>query len=41
MATHGRELTGPQLDFALWHLGVLGPEAGTMGEHHRTLTLRY
>jgi Potential Queuosine, Q, salvage protein family len=37
----GRQITGPQLDFALWHAGVLGPEASTMGEHHRTLTLRY
>ncbi len=41
MVAHGRTLTGPELDFALWHLGVLGPEAGAMGEHHRTLTLRY
>lgn len=41
MAEHGRPLTGPQLDFALWHAGVLGPEASAMGEHHRTLTLHY
>lgn len=41
MAAHGRPITGPQLDYALWHAGVLGPDSATMGEHHRTLTLRY
>ena len=41
MAALGRSITGPQLDFALWHAGVLGPLAGQMGEHHRTLTLHY
>lgn len=41
LAAHGRVLTGPQLDYALWHEGVLGPDALAMGEHHRTLTLRY
>lgn len=38
---HGRSITGPQLDFALWHAGVLGPDAAHMGEHHRTLTMHY
>lgn len=41
LAAHGRALTGPQLDYALWHEGVLGPDALAMGEHHCTLTLRY
>jgi hypothetical protein len=41
LGAHGRPITGPQLDFALWHAGVLGPDATSMGEHHRTLTLRY
>ena len=31
----------PALDFALWESAVLGPDADTMGEHHRTLTLAY
>jgi hypothetical protein len=37
----GNPVTTPALDFALWESAVLGPEAGTMGEHHRTLTLAY
>jgi hypothetical protein len=41
MAAHGSPITGPRLDFALWHSGVLGPDAGSMGEHHRTLTMKY
>ena len=41
MARSGRTVTGPQLDYALWHAGVLGPDAGRMGEHHRTITMRY
>ena len=31
----------PSLDYALWHDAVLGPDAGKMGEHHRTVTLAY
>jgi len=41
MASAGRSVTGPELDYALWHAGVLGPDAGRMGEHHRTITMRY
>jgi hypothetical protein len=41
MAAAGRAVTGPQLDYALWYEGVLGPEADAMGEHHRTITMRY
>jgi hypothetical protein len=41
MAAHGCTITGPRLDFALWHAGVLGPDAEVMGEHHRTLTMKY
>lgn len=37
----GNPVTAPMLDFFLWHQAVLGPEAGTMGEHHRTLTMAY
>jgi hypothetical protein len=41
MTRAGRAVTGPQLDYALWHEGVLGPDADAMGEHHRTITMRY
>ena len=37
----GNPVTTPALDYALWERAVLGPDAGTMGEHHRTLTLAY
>ncbi len=37
----GNPVTGPALDYALWSRAVLGPEAGRMGEHHRTVTLAY
>lgn len=37
----GAEVTAPALDYFLWESAVLGPEAGTMGEHHRTITLAY
>lgn len=37
----GRNVPIPSLDYALWHAAVLGPEAGTMGEHHRTVTMAY
>jgi hypothetical protein len=37
----GRNVPIPSLDYALWHDAVLGPDAGTMGEHHRTLTMAY
>jgi hypothetical protein len=35
------DVSTPALDYALWESAVLGPDAGTMGEHHRTLTLAY
>jgi hypothetical protein len=37
----GADVTAPALDYFLWESAVLGPEAGTMGEHHRTITLAY
>jgi hypothetical protein len=37
----GRNVPSPALDYALWHDAVLGPEAGKMGEHHRTVTMAY
>jgi hypothetical protein len=39
--SRGRRIGTPQLDFALWSDAVLGPEAGSMGEHHRTPGLAY
>ena len=41
MTRAGRAITGPELDYALWYSGVLGPDADAMGEHHRTITMRY
>jgi hypothetical protein len=37
----GNVVTTPQLDYWLWAEAVLGPTAGAMGEHHRTLTEAY
>ncbi len=37
----GTPVTGPALDYRLWHTAVLGPDAARLGEHHRTLTLDY
>jgi hypothetical protein len=37
----GRNVPIPSLDYALWHDAVLGPDAGRMGEHHRTITMAY
>jgi hypothetical protein len=37
----GNSVPIPSLDYALWHDAVLGPNAGSMGEHHRTVTLAY
>jgi hypothetical protein len=34
-------ISTPALDYALWESAVLGPDADSMGEHHRTLTLAY
>ncbi|MFO7548435.1 MAG: queuosine salvage family protein [Acidimicrobiia bacterium] len=41
LAARGRHLSTPRLDYALWSDAVLGPEAGAMGEHHRTPGLAY
>jgi hypothetical protein len=41
LQVRGNQVTTPALDYALWESAVLGPEAGAMGEHHRTLTLAY
>jgi hypothetical protein len=40
---HDRDnpVTAPALDYHLWSEAVLGPDAGSFGEHHRTLTLKY
>ena len=37
----GVEVAGPALDYRLWSIAVLGPEANQFGEHHRTLTMAY
>jgi len=37
----GADVIPPALDYALWESAVLGPEADSLGEHHRTLTLAY
>ena len=41
LVARGNPVTAPALDYALWSRAVLGPEAGRMGEHHRTVTLAY
>lgn len=41
VAEAGNPVTTPQLDYWLWSEAVLGPEAGAMGEHHRTVTEAY
>jgi hypothetical protein len=41
LASFGRPVGTPQLDYALWSDAVLGPAAGSMGEHHRTPGLAY
>lgn len=37
----GNPVTAPALDYRLWSEAVLGPDAASFGEHHRTITLRY
>ncbi|MGI9615191.1 MAG: queuosine salvage family protein [Acidimicrobiales bacterium] len=37
----GNPVTAPGLDYFLWSQAVLGPEAASFGEHHRTVTMRY
>jgi hypothetical protein len=41
LRARGNNVSTPALDYALWESAVLGPDAATMGEHHRTLTLAY
>jgi hypothetical protein len=41
LQARGVDVSTPALDYALWESAVLGPDAGSMGEHHRTLTLAY
>jgi len=41
LRSRGATVTGPALDYRLWSIAVLGPEAASFGEHHRTVTLRY
>lgn len=37
----GNPVTPPALDYRLWSEAVLGDEAASFGEHHRTITLAY
>lgn len=37
----GVDVPSPGLDYRLWSEAVLGPNAASFGEHHRTVTLRY
>ena len=37
----GARVSAPALDYRLWSEAVLGPDAGSFGEHHRTVTMRY
>lgn len=41
LQARGAEVTAPALDYRLWSEAVLGPDAHSYGEHHRTVTLRY
>jgi len=41
LRSRGVAVTGPAMDYHLWSIAVLGPDANTFGEHHRTLTMRY
>ena len=41
LAERGNAVTAPALDYRLWFEAVLGPDAESFGEHHRTLTLHY
>ncbi len=37
----GNPVTPPALDYRLWFEAVLGDDAASFGEHHRTITLAY
>ncbi|MCB0990550.1 MAG: queuosine salvage family protein [Acidimicrobiales bacterium] len=41
LAQRGNDVPAPALDYRLWSEAVLGPQAATFGEHHRTVTMRY
>lgn len=41
LADRGNPVPSPALDYRLWSEAVLGPDANSFGEHHRTVTLRY
>ena len=41
LRARGAAVTAPALDYRLWSEAVLGPEAATFGEHHRTITMLY
>ena len=41
LCARGNQVTTPNLDYHLWHGATLSPHATGLGEHHRTVTLRY
>jgi hypothetical protein len=41
LSKRGNPVAAPALDYRLWSEAVLGPRAASLGEHHRTITLRY
>lgn len=41
LLSRGVDVPSPGLDYRLWSEAVLGPNAASFGEHHRTLTLCY
>lgn len=41
LAERGSPVGGPALDYRLWSIAVLGPDAASFGEHHRTITQAY
>ncbi len=41
LAARGNAVATPALDYRLWSEAVLGPDASSFGEHHRTITMAY
>jgi len=41
LAERDTKVSGPALDYRLWSIAVLGPQAASFGEHHRTVTMSY
>ena len=41
LSERGTVVGGPALDYRLWSIAVLGPDARSFGEHHRTITQVY